>query len=129
MTIQLKKIIGWTDQRGLVFEPLASTEFKGLKNVHVVISFPGTVRGNHYHLLGTEIIVVTGSARVCYRIGDVIEHVDIPPDEIYRFTFEPGVAHAVLNTGDRQNVLIAFSTEPHDRDSPDVVHEELIAPS
>jgi hypothetical protein len=44
-----------------------------------------------------------------------------------RFTFPPGVSHAVQNIGDTTNVLIAFNTEEHDREAPDVVSDVLIA--
>src|ERR1700709_700387 len=45
------------DPRGYLFEPLGSS-FEGFHNVHVVFTVPGVVRGNHYHLKGTEVCSV-----------------------------------------------------------------------
>ena len=42
------------DARGYVFEPLDGAALGGYGNVHVVYSIPGAVRGNHYHVAGTE---------------------------------------------------------------------------
>jgi CIC family chloride channel protein len=38
----------------------------------------------------------------------------------------PGVSHAIQNTGGIDNLLVAFNTEPHDSDKPDLVQDVLI---
>ena len=67
MSVVIEKLVAHFDQRGMVFEPLEPNGFKVQQNAHVVVSFPGTVRGNHYHQHGTEIIAVVGPALVLIR--------------------------------------------------------------
>ena len=116
-----------SDPRGVVFEPIPSDSFPHLKNAHVVISLPGVVRGNHYHLRGAETIAVMGPALVRYGESDNVKDVEVPPEDVYRFTFPPGVPHAIQNVSRRPNVLVAFSTEAHDPQRPDAVAVNLIS--
>jgi dTDP-4-dehydrorhamnose 3,5-epimerase-like enzyme len=115
-----------TDERGAVFEPLLSAEFRELKNAHIVISNPGSVRGNHFHVRGKELIVIMGPAQVLYRENDQVRDVTINAGDVYRFIFPPGISHAVKNTGSVPIVLAAFNTVTHDPEHPDVVVDELI---
>ena len=115
------------DARGSVFEPAGEADLPAQKNVHVVVTHPGGVRGNHAHRRGTEIIVVAGPALVRYREeGRVVDH-RIPDGEVHRFRVPPGVAHAIRNTGTTDTILVAFSTEPYDPADPDTVRDELIS--
>jgi dTDP-4-dehydrorhamnose 3,5-epimerase-like enzyme len=115
-----------TDPRGQVFEPLADGEFAGQRNVHVVLTGPQHVRGNHFHLEGTEITTVVGPARVRYREADTIRSVDIPVDEVWRFTFPPRVTHAFQNLGTGPMVLVSFNTLPHDPAKPDMERDQIL---
>ena len=115
-----------SDNRGFVFEPLIADAFSFQRNAHVVISLPGVVRGNHYHLKGEETIAVMGPALVRIRENDKITTIDIPLEKAYRFTFPPGVSHAIQNLGSQPNVLVAFNTIEHDPENPDTVGEVLI---
>ena len=117
------------DGRGSVCEPLAGAELASQRNVHVVLTEPGQVRGNHYHLRGTETVTVYGPALARVREGGEVSDTHIPEGQAVRFTFPPGVAHAFKNTGERTNVLIAFNTVEHDPRAPDVVRDELIESS
>jgi dTDP-4-dehydrorhamnose 3,5-epimerase-like enzyme len=117
-----------TDARGLVLEPLRAEEFPAQKNAHLVLSVPGAVRGNHYHKVGAEVCVVLGPALVRVRDADGLRDYEIADGQAYRFTFPPGVPHAMLNTGDKPQAIISFNTEVHDPARPDVVREVLIEP-
>lgn len=114
------------DSRGGVFEPLAPAELAGQRNVHVVVTEPGAVRGNHYHRRGTEVLTVMGPALVRTRQGAEVTDTEVPAGEVVRFTIPPGVAHAIRNTGTSPTVLVSFNTELHDPRDPDVVREVLI---
>ena len=116
-----------SDTRGLVFEPLDVDTFARLRNAHVVISLPGVVRGNHYHPEGEETIAVVGPALVRCRQGNDLRDVKIPPEEVYRFTFPPGVPHAIQNLSSQPNVLAAFNTVAHDPQRPDTVPVDLFS--
>ena len=125
-SVKVEKISFFTDHRGLVVEPLDAEEFPAQRNAHLVITSPGCLRGNHYHKTGTEVALVLGPAFVRYREGEEVIDQTIADGEAYRFTFPPGVPHAMLNNSDRPMVILSFNTEPHDRDHPDVVRAVLI---
>lgn len=139
------------DARGVVFEPLDAAQLGAQRNVHVVLSAPGTVRGNHFHRVLHEVTVVVGPARVAWRPahdaaatagnagtprpghargeltdGVTAGAVDVPAGEAWRFEFPPGIAHAYLNTGQETQVLVAFSSEPHDPANPDTYRDPVI---
>jgi dTDP-4-dehydrorhamnose 3,5-epimerase-like enzyme len=115
------------DARGAVFEPLEPQLLAGWRNVHAVITEPGAVRGNHRHLRGTEYSSVSGAALVRYQEDGVTREVQVPADEVWRFEFPPGVAHAFKNTGERTFLIVSFNTELHDPANADVERVELIA--
>ena len=48
------------DARGSLFEPLTDAELAGQKNVHVVLTQPNEVRGNHVHRTAVETTSVVG---------------------------------------------------------------------
>ncbi len=102
------------DVRGLVFEPLAAHELGGMRNAHVVLTEPGHVRGNHYHARATEWMAVVGPARVRVRRDHAVEEVLVPAGEVWRFTFPPGMSHAVAFGGEGTGVLVSFSDLTHD---------------
>ena len=126
MPVEIEKIAVHKDDRGVVFEPLEAQKFAAQGNVHVVVSRPAAVRGNHVHRRGTETVTVVGPALVRYRENGVVQDVAVPPGEARRFVFPPGVAHAICNTGDRPGLLVAFNSLAHDPLHPDTETEVLI---
>jgi UDP-2-acetamido-2,6-beta-L-arabino-hexul-4-ose reductase len=124
--MQSEEVIVHADHRGMVFEPVVADDMVGKQNVHVVVTRPGEIRGNHYHERTAEVMTVTGQALV--RVSSVagIEDVEIPAGEARRFRFAPGVTHAIKNTGSVDMLLVAFATEPHDRDNPDTFRNEIL---
>ncbi|HEU4642517.1 MAG TPA: cupin domain-containing protein [Gemmatimonadaceae bacterium] len=117
------------DARGIVLEPATPGMLPGQRNVHLVTSAPGAIRGNHYHERGTEVAVVVGPALVRLRESGVVRDVDVPAGAAWRFTIPPRVSHAFQNTGDRPMVLVAFNTVEHDPAAPDVFRDVLIGPT
>lgn len=115
-----------TDSRGLVFEPARADELARQRNVHVTLTLPGCIRGNHYHRRGREITAVLGPCLVRYREAGAVRDFTVPEGAAYRFHIPPGVPHAFQNTGDRPMILVGFNTEEHDPAAPDVVREVLI---
>jgi UDP-2-acetamido-2,6-beta-L-arabino-hexul-4-ose reductase len=98
------------------------------RNVHLVLTQPGQVRGNHYHMRGTEITLVIGPAVFRYRDAAIVREVELAAGQAYRITILPGIAHAFQNPGPGLLVLIGFNTEAHDPAQPDVVRDVLIEP-
>ncbi|HMK87949.1 MAG TPA: cupin domain-containing protein [Steroidobacteraceae bacterium] len=114
------------DARGAVFEPLDDTELAAQKNVHVVLTQPNEVRGNHVHQTATEIATVVGPCLVRLKEAGAIRDVEVPAGETWRLTIPPGVAHAFRNTGDSVMVLVCFSTRLHDPSGGDTRREQIL---
>jgi molybdopterin adenylyltransferase len=127
-TLQFELVDQAQDARGVVFEPLQPTQLAGQRNVHVVLTHPGSIRGNHYHSRGTEILTVVGPALVRVREQGMLRDIPVQADAACRFTIPPGIPHAVLNTGTTTGIIVAFNSEPHDPHHADTVREILIEP-
>jgi UDP-2-acetamido-2,6-beta-L-arabino-hexul-4-ose reductase len=128
LTATVERVALHADPRGLVFEPLAPADIPAQRNVHVVLTEPGAVRGNHLHERGTEVVVVLGPALVRLREEAGVRDVIVPAREAYRLVIPPRVSHAFRAEGDAPMLLVGFNTEPHDPAAPDVVRDLLIAP-
>ena len=127
-SVQIEELPYHTDARGGVVEPLTPGLIPGQRNVHVVLTQPGTVRGNHFHKRGTEVFTVFGPALVRTREGDTVSDVMVPESAAWRFTIPPGVSHAIQNIGTGVMVLVAFNTEVHDRSDPDAFPDVILEP-
>jgi dTDP-4-dehydrorhamnose 3,5-epimerase-like enzyme len=114
------------DPRGGVFEPLNDAQLAQQKNVHVVLTLPDEVRGNHFHQAATETATVVGPCLVRLKEAAGIRDVQVPAGETWRFTIPPGVVHAFRNTGDEVMVLISFSTHVHDPAGGDTLREQIL---
>lgn len=125
-TVIIENLSAHRDIRGSVFEPLGPELLPGQRNVHVVTTEPGAIRGNHYHPKGTEVLAVIGPALVRTRVDSAFTDTVVPEGEIYRFTIPPGIAHAIQNTGSSASISIAFNTEVHDPANPDVVRDVIL---
>ena len=124
--VLVEKLRCAADARGEVFEPLDAAGLAPQRNVHVVTTGPGHVRGNHFHRVGTEVSTVIGPALVRYRESGRMTDVTVPAGETWRFTFPPGVVHAFQNIGDAPMLIVSFNTQVHDPAQPDVVREVIL---
>lgn len=128
MRVTIERIAVHRDARGSVFEPMAADRLATQRNVHVALTEPGAVRGNHYHSLGTEVVAFSGPMLVRLRDGDERMDFEVGEGEVVKLTIPPGVAHAFKNTGQSSTAMVAFNTEVHDPAAPDVAREVLIQP-
>jgi UDP-2-acetamido-2,6-beta-L-arabino-hexul-4-ose reductase len=126
MKVSFARLKVISDSRGLVFEPLTEEHFPDQRNAHIVVSMPGVVRGNHYHVKGKETIAVLGPALVRFQEDGETKDVQIPSGQAYRFVFPPGVPHAVKNLGNQPGMIMAFNTVGHDPRHPDTERALLI---
>lgn len=113
--------------RGFVFEPIADELISAQTNCHVIISAPDAIRGNHYHLYGTETITVVGPALLRFKEGNDICDFEVPSKQVYKFVIPPKVAHAIKNISEKDNLLIVFNTVTHSSKKPDVISEILMS--
>lgn len=114
------------DPRGSVFEPLDDAELCGQRNVHVVLTAPDAVRGNHVHRTALEITTVVGPCLARFKDADGIRDVEVPDGETWRFSIPPGTVHAFRNTGDAVMVLVSFSSNVHDPTGADSLREQIL---
>jgi UDP-2-acetamido-2,6-beta-L-arabino-hexul-4-ose reductase len=114
------------DSRGALFEPLSDVELTAQKNVHVVLTQPNEVRGNHVHFTAVETTSVVGPCLVRLKECGAIRDVSVPAGEIWRFKIPPGVVHAFRNTGDAAMILVSFSTNIHDPAGADTLREVIL---
>lgn len=114
------------DARGSLFEPLTDAELAAQKNVHVVLTQPNEVRGNHVHRTATETTSVVGPCLIRLKEAGEIRDLMVPAGETWRLTIPPGVAHAYRNTGDAVMVLVSFSTNLHDPMGADTQREQIL---
>lgn len=126
MSVRIEQLARAIDARGQVFEPLDARGLADQRNVHVVLTAPGHVRGNHFHTHGTEVTTVVGPALVRYRQQGENVDIAVPAGEAWRFTFPPGVVHAFQNTGTAAQVLVSFNSVPHDPSQPDTTREVIL---
>lgn len=125
-TVKFETLALHTDARGWVVEPVNEGQLQWARNTHIVLTAPGGVRGNHFHHYATEVFVLIGPGLVRWRENGVVRDVSVPDGVAMRFTVSPGIPHAIQNTGVQPMVLMAFSSQPHDRANPDTVREVLI---
>jgi UDP-2-acetamido-2,6-beta-L-arabino-hexul-4-ose reductase len=123
---RIERIPSHQDPRGILFEPLGDRDLAAQRNVHVVLTQPNEIRGNHFHRTGTEITSVVGPCQVRLRENGVIRDVEVPAGEAWRLTIPPGVVHAFRNTGNGVLVLVSFSTNLHDPAGGDTVREPIL---
>lgn len=128
MKVLIEPIELHTDQRGFVFEPLLAGQLRGQQNCHVVVTQPGSVRGNHYHRVGTEVLAVVGAWLIRYREDETIKELCLAEAAAVRMTLPPGVAHAFQYLGSGAGLLVAYSDLARDQALADVIRDVLIEP-
>ena len=126
MNVKIHQLKTNADVRGIVFEPIENETIYTQQNSHVVISKPGIIRGNHYHLYGTETLAVMGPALLRFKEANQIYDFEVPFEQVYKFVIPPKVAHAIKNIGEKDIILIAFNTISHNPKNPDVISEILM---
>lgn len=117
------------DERGSVHSlPAAVLDaLPEVRNVHLTTLEPGHVRGNHVHSRQREVILITGPG------SWELHYVPRPggPAEVRAFSgavaveVEPGIAHAVKNTGDREITVLSCTDLAYDPSAPDVAEHPL----
>ena len=126
MRVRIESVKTHRDARGSLFEPLDDAGLAAQRNVHVVLTEPREVRGNHVHEIATETTTVVGPCLVRLKEAGSIRDVDVPAGETWRFTIPPGVVHAYRNTGEAVMVLVSFSSRVHDPNGSDTRREQIL---
>jgi dTDP-4-dehydrorhamnose 3,5-epimerase-like enzyme len=118
----------FSDNRGIVVEPLDAIELAVQRNAHLVVTEPYNIRGNHYHDAGTETALVIGPALVRLRRGDLSTDHAVPAGAAHRFVIPPGVSHAFGAVGPERMLMMVFNTEARNPVSPDTKPHSILEP-
>ncbi len=112
-----------TDERGSFTEFIKSKSFG---QVSVNVSYPGIVKGNHWHHTKVEkFLVVSGSGLLRFRkIGsdEIIEYI-VSGNELEVIDIPVGYTHNIINTGDTDLITLMWANEIFDRSKPDTYSE------
>jgi dTDP-4-dehydrorhamnose 3,5-epimerase-like enzyme len=119
--VQIAELGNRGDARGLSFTaPPEALAFVGrMSDLHLASTKPGAVRGNHYHLLRREALVVMPGAKWSLHWDDgqdsPAQHREFNGRSAVLVLISPGASHAVRNDGDGEDELwlIAISSEPY----------------
>lgn len=115
-----------TDQRGWAFFPFqAGPDVRppcDTESLHLVMSEPGAVRGNHFHHHSAEwFCVFGGRAELYYEEEGIVQTVLVDRDDLV-IHIPAGVPHAVKNIGTTPVYLLAFREnaegDPHTNPYP-----------
>lgn len=121
--IELKDTGG--DARGGSFSvpaELLSGRFP-VADIHVAMFEPGAVRGNHYHAVRQEILVVMANDRWSLHwdegAGTPVQHRQFTGPGVVLVTIPAGMSHAIRNDGAATMRMIGLADGPYDRERPD----------
>ncbi len=101
------------DERGWVVWPIPNEELehRTLRNVHLPLLLPGTIRGNHYHLRTVEYtLVLAGPTLAVFEDNSSGERKEalIPGDRPVLFRIEANVTHAFQNKSPQAVYLLCY---------------------
>ena len=113
------------DNRGAVTE-LIKTPDRGQMIVNRIK--PGITKGNHYHHSKNEkFIVLEGEGEIRFRKHEETEvtTVKVSGDKLTSVDIPPGYTHSIVNTGDKDMVVLMWSNEIFDPQNPDTIQEDI----
>ncbi len=121
--VNIGKVRVYADKRGTLYEILNKKELVG--NILCLCSKNGEVRGNHYHNSKNEFFcVVMGKVRFYVRDIETGKEADGILDEGMIIEIPPKHSHALVSAG--ESVVVEFSPQPYNHNSPDVVEDKLV---
>lgn len=106
----------WSDNRGWGINPLKAAHLlnKVIGNLHISSIKPGCIRGNHYHDVGTEwLLICGGPARFAWSLSGGEHHREEKVfNEPQLFEIPPRFQHAIMNISNADILVISFSDVP-----------------
>lgn len=127
--VEVKQLRTLADERGSLTEILRRDDeiFEGFGQCYFSISYPGVIRGWHYHKKQTDYFTcVSGMIKVpLYDMREdsssygELDEFYIGDENRIVVKIPPGVLHGFKNIGVTPCILLNFPTEPYNRDEPD----------
>jgi UDP-2-acetamido-2,6-beta-L-arabino-hexul-4-ose reductase len=91
-------------------------------------SYPGVVRGHHFHDTKVEkFCVVQGRAVICFRhvLGGEVIRYEVAGEDMTVVDIPPGYTHSIENLGEGEMVTLFWSSQVFDPSQPDTFPEKV----
>jgi UDP-2-acetamido-2,6-beta-L-arabino-hexul-4-ose reductase len=129
MKLEISKVNVKIDERGLLAEMVKKGKLNGeIKEVLLITSRPGVVRGNHYHKSKDEVLcIIKGRAKFVYediRTGKRKE-LTVSGKVPVVIRTPKNVAHAIKNIGKEDLYLLEISNQIYE-EKPDTFKKEIM---
>lgn len=129
-TITINKNV---DERGFFSEVIRKdnndfTEGEWIKQINLLYSFPGVVKGWHQHLRGQidYVFVIKGTMKICAYDAEKDDLVEIiGSEENLQVIRIPGFyKHAFQTIGDKPSIALYCTSNVYDNNNPDEIKEK-----
>lgn len=101
-----------------------------LQDAHVALLRPGSVRGNHFHLLRHEILLVLTGVKwsLWWDCGEgtAPRSRSFDGSQALAVFVAPNCSHAVRNDGERDMHIVGLSDRVYDRSAPDAHPRKVV---
>ncbi len=132
-TIRINPLEDNSDVRGVSFSlPESTFDFmKKIKEIHMTTILPSAVRGNHLHEKRKEFLMVLYSDDFIFGYQEknaeqpIFKHFEGKSGGIV-IEVDPGVAHALKNTGNQPMIVAAFSNQSKDPNNTDITRKIVL---
>lgn len=130
MELEIKELDIKKDDRGSTIEIIKRNLINDdIKEVLLISSKPGVIRGNHYHEKKAEwLCIIHGKAKFVYediKTGERKEAI-IDGEKPTIIKTPVNVSHAVQNIGDDDLLMIEVSGQIYDEKAPDTFRKQII---
>ena len=102
-----------------------------LVDMHVATIEPGAVRGNHYHVVRQELLVIMATDRWSLHwdegAGTTAQRQDFTGSGAVLVTVPSGVSHAIRNDGAVPMQIIGLTDGPYDMARPDAYPRTVVS--
>ena len=99
-------------------------------DLHLTTLHPGAIRGNHFHKIRKEVIVILHKDEWTLRwdlgIGSPVEQRRFTGGGAVLLTVEPLVSHAIINSGGQDLYAVALTDAKFDPEQPDTYLRTLV---
>ena len=131
--IEFIELINYGDLRGVLYNiPDRDMQFLDkIQNIHFGKIHPDSIRGNHYHHKGREMLIIaysdTWTLGWAKKDSDEISKKEFTGSGAVLIKVNEGIVHSVKNTGDKDLEIIALSNRIFSKEDPDITTRILLA--
>jgi UDP-2-acetamido-2,6-beta-L-arabino-hexul-4-ose reductase len=130
MKLEIKKLDIRSDDRGFAINILDKKSLKDydIKEILIIVSKPGAIRGNHYHKTKLEWLgILNGRAKFVYEDNKTGKRkmVTISGNKPKMIRTPRNVTHAVKNVGKDDLYMIELSNQIYE-DNPDTFKKQIM---